>query len=237
MTEPALPCPSCRQPMVSQRFPGKLQGEVQLDFCFHCQGIWFDSHESLQITPGAIIDLFREIHQHRDDPRQPLANVLFCPRCDDRLLHGMDRVASGQFNYDRCLQGHGRFTTFAQFMIEKGFVRQLAPMEVDELAAKVGVVRCLSCGAPVDIRNERACSHCRSPISILDPEAAEQALARYQQAEIKRTTPNVDALADAILAREKMRSQAARSSASGESEVADLLAEGISFIAEVFSGD
>jgi len=238
MTEAPCRCPSCRQAMTSQRFPAKLMGEVQIDICFHCQGLWFDSHESLQIAPGAIVDLFREIHQHRDDPRQPLAETLYCPRCNDRLLHGMDRVPSGQFNYDRCLQGHGRFITFGQFMIEKGFVRQLTPMEVDDLAAKVGVVRCLSCGTPVDIRSERACSHCRSPISILDPEAATQALARYQQAEVKRTTPNVDALADAILARERANSYAARSAnQEAQSDIADLLTEGISFIAEVFSGD
>jgi hypothetical protein len=34
-----------------------------------CQAIWFDQYESAQLTPSAVIDLFRRIHDHRDDAR------------------------------------------------------------------------------------------------------------------------------------------------------------------------
>lgn len=193
--------------MTAQRFAARVRGEVELDLCFACQGIWFDDFESLQIAPGGIIELFRLIHAHRDDLRQLLADVLRCPRCDERLLHAMDRVKSGPFNYHRCLQQHGRFTSFAQFMIEKGFVRQLSGAEVDELKARIDVVRCASCGAPVDIRKDNVCGHCRSPIAILDPDAVEQALATYHQAKVKRTTRNPEALADAILLTERQRGE------------------------------
>lgn len=197
--------------MVKQRFERLHHGEVILDLCFHCQGIWFDEFESVQITPGGILELFKLIHQHRDDQRLPLRDPLPCPRCNERLLHGLDLAKhGGQFNYHRCLQKHGRFTTFAQFMIEKGFVRQLTVAEIETLAARVGTIRCNGCGAPVDIRKDHACGHCRSPIAILDPAAVEQALARYQQAEIKRTTPNVEMLADAIVMREREKSQRQR---------------------------
>ncbi|MDD2665049.1 MAG: zf-TFIIB domain-containing protein [Dechloromonas sp.] len=207
----AIPCPSCRQTMAKQRFERTLGGEVVLDLCFACQGIWFDGYESLQITPGGIVELFRLIHEHRDEPRQPLADPLRCPRCDERLLHGQDLAKpGGRFNYHRCLQQHGRFITFAQFMIEKGFVRQLTAAEIGTLAARVGTVRCTGCGAPVDIRRDHACSHCRAPIAILDPEAVEQALARYRQAEVKRTTIDVEALGDAIVMREREKSRRAR---------------------------
>jgi hypothetical protein len=197
--------------MVKQRFERLHHGEVILDLCFHCQGIWFDEFESVQITPGGILELFKLIHQHRDDQRLPLRDPLPCPRCNERLLHGLDVAKhGGRFNYHRCLQKHGRFTTFAQFMIEKGFVRQLTVAEIETLAARVGTVRCNGCGAPVDIRKDHACGHCRAPIAILDPAAVEQALARYQQAEIKRTTPNVEMLADAIVMREREKSQRQR---------------------------
>lgn len=197
--------------MVKQRFERLHHGEVILDLCFHCQGIWFDDFESVQITPGGILELFKLIHQHRDDQRLPLRDLLPCPRCNERLLHGLDVAKhGGQFNYHRCLQKHGRFTTFAQFMIEKGFVRQLTVAEIETLAARVGTIRCNGCGAPVDIRKDHACGHCRAPIAILDPAAVEQALARYQQAEIKRTTPNVEMLADAIVMREREKSQRQR---------------------------
>lgn len=214
--------------MTSRRFERRLHGEVDLDLCFSCQGIWFDEFESLQITPGAIIDLFKLIHEHRDAQRAQLAAFVCCPRCDERLLHAMDSVKSGRFNYYRCLQNHGRFTTFGQFMIEKGFVRQLSKAEIGELQARVDVVRCPSCGAPVDIRSESACGHCRSPVAILDTEAVEQALAGYQQAEVKRTAMSPDTLAEAILARERLRSDWLREEKSPLNRpVHDLLIDGV----------
>ncbi|MDP3637632.1 MAG: zf-TFIIB domain-containing protein, partial [Azonexus sp.] len=65
-------CPSCRQSMVQKTFARQTHGEVELDLCFSCHGIWFDDFESVQITPGGIIDLFKLIHEHRDDQRLPL---------------------------------------------------------------------------------------------------------------------------------------------------------------------
>ena len=232
MNQPAR-CPSCRQPMLAKKFPRNTQGEVELDFCFACQGIWFDEYESVQIAPGGVIELFKLLHEHRDEPRQPLAEPLACPRCNEKLLHGLDVAKhGGQFNYHRCLQKHGRFITFAQFMTEKGFVRQLNPVEINELAARVGTINCSGCGAPVDIRKDHACGHCRAPIAILDPQAVEQALARYQAAEVKRTAPpDVDMMADAILMREKEKSRRQREKRiSGEVDmvdVVDLFASGI----------
>ena len=84
--------------------------------------------------------------------RQPLR----CPRCNEQLIQSQDRVKSGLFNYQRCGQ-HGRFITFAQFMIEKGFVRQLSGAEIREISVRIAVVRCTGCGAPVDIRKQSAC--------------------------------------------------------------------------------
>lgn len=220
--------------MHKQRFERLLHGEVVLDLCFPCQGIWFDDFESVQITPGGIIELFKLIHAHRDGQRLPLSDPLRCPRCTEKLLHGLDVAKhGGQFNYHRCLQKHGRFTTFAQFMIEKGFVRQLSTAEIDELAVKVGTIRCNGCGAPVDIRREHACGHCRSPIAILDPTAVEQALARFQQAEVKRTTRDVEALGDAIVMREREKSRYQREKRQGrieDLEVGDLLVDGVELI-------
>ena len=231
------PCPSCQQAMTKHRFERQHHGEVVLDLCFACQGIWFDDFESVQITPGGVIELFKLIHGHRDDQRMSLRDPLHCPRCKDKLLKGLDVAKhGGQFNYHRCLQKHGRFTTFAQFMIEKGFVRQLNDLEITALSAKVGVIRCNGCGAPVDIRKDHACGHCRAPIAILDPEAIEQALARYQHAEVKRTTVNVEALGDAIVMREREKSKYQREKQRGRIEdidVGDLLMDGLELIANL----
>jgi hypothetical protein len=221
--------------MTKQRFAKTLGGEVILDLCFSCQGIWFDGFESVQVTPGGIIALFELIHARRDEPRTPLRDRLACPRCADTLLHGLDVAKGGRFNYHRCLQGHGRFTPFAQFMIEKGFVRQLTATEVGALAARIATVRCSGCGAPVDIRRDAACSHCRAPIAILDPNAVAQALAGYRAAEARRTAPpDIELMADAILAREKDRSSARRgrhATVAGDGfDVADLIVDGAEIV-------
>ena len=230
-----LPCPSCQQTMTKHRLERLHHGEVVLDLCFHCQGIWFDEFESAQITPGGIIEFFKLLHEHQDDQRTPLCDPLKCPRCNERLLHGLDVAKhGGQFNYHRCLQKHGRFTTFAQFMIEKGFVRQLSTAEIDELAAKVGIIRCMGCGAPVDIRKDHACGHCRAPITILDSGAVEQALSRYQHAEVHRTTRDVELLGDAIVMREREKSRLKRMKQEPENagiiDTIDLISAGAEFV-------
>ena len=218
--------------MVTQRFERKITGEVELDLCFSCQGIWFDAHESLQLAAASVVELFRLIHEHRDEQSMPLASGLHCPRCNERLIESQDRVKSGLFNYLRCPQQHGRFITFAQFMIEKGFVRQLTGAEIDQLKMRIGVVRCTGCGAPVDIRKDSACSHCRAPIAILDPQAVEAALTGYQQGALRQdVAPTPDALADVIVANVRERSKRQREQGNdGGADVADLLFDGLAMI-------
>ena len=232
-TPPCL-CPACRQPMRVFDLPKRTTGTIQLDLCFNCQGLWSDAYETFQITPGGIIDLFKLIHVHRDDPRQPLPAKLSCPRCSDPLIPVKDVGRSGHFNYHRCLQQHGRFVAFSQFMIEKGFVRQLSQAEVKTLAVSIGTIRCSGCGAPVDIRNESACSHCGAPIAILDETAVSRALASYQQEEKQRTARNPEAIADALIAIERQRSeqQADRilDDARQQRELGDLVLGGVGLV-------
>lgn len=217
--------------MGAHRFPRKLAGEVELDLCFACQGIWFDEYESLHLAPAGVIDLFKLIHERRDDQRLPLASPLRCPRCNERLIQSQDRVKSGLFNYQRCGQ-HGRFISFAQFMIEKGFVRQLSGAEIREISARIAVVRCTGCGAPVDIRKQSACGHCRAPIAILDPQAVEQALAGYHRAAVKQAAPtDPAALAEAVLLTERERSRRQRERGTVlDADLGDLLLDGVAMV-------
>lgn len=230
-------CPSCRAPMKPLTLPGKVYGTVELDLCFMCQGIWFDQWESHQIAPGGIVELFKHIHEHRDDQRLPIAEPLRCPRCDEKLIRVHDMTKSGKFTSHRCLQNHGRFTVFAEFMIEKGFVRQLTPVEIRELAARIHTVRCTGCGAPVDITRDAACTHCRAPIAILDPDAVEKALATYHHAEIKRTQRDPNALAEAVLMTQRQKSQRQADidyNLHLENAVGDLVVSGVEIVWNLF---
>ena len=234
----ATPCPACRQPMSHLKLPRRDAGHVELDLCFQCQGIWFDEFESYQISPGGIIDLFKLIHAHRDEMRMPHPAKLHCPRCNDSLLPVRDVAKGGRFTYERCLQKHGRFTVFAQFMIEKGFVRQLAPMEIKALAARIGTIHCSGCGAPVDIRSEAVCGHCSAPIAILDQEAVETALAGYHTKEIANTRRDPEALADALIEVERQRrprrDTKSTSNLGLDIDVGDLVVAGIGLACKLF---
>lgn len=211
--QPSRPCPSCGNGMEVHTLPGLYLGQVEIDFCFSCQGIWFDQMENLKLSPGAIATVFRAMHQHSGEPRTPWGSSLRCAECRGPLAQGFDVVRSGRYITHRCESRHGRFSSFSSFMIERGFVRQLSRPEIDEIAKKVGSIQCSACGAPVDLRKEDACSHCRTALSLLDPQAVEKALQRYSQAPERPAwgTAPTD-VADAILAMAKERSRAQRES-------------------------
>lgn len=178
----------------------KVFGQVDLDLCFSCRSIWFDKYESLQLEASSVIELFRTISAHSHDQWQPLSDKPSCPRCGDLLVTTIDRAKSGAFNYLRCRQQHGHFIVFSQFMIEKGFIRQLGSAELDKLKAEIGIIRCAGCGSPIDIRKDSACPYCHAPIAILDPQAIEAALASYQHDADKKTqSPDGSLVADFLM--------------------------------------
>ena len=197
--------------MAAHTVAGHNGTTLELDLCHACHGLWFDGNESLRMAPAGVVDLFRELHEHRDDPQTPLARQMSCPRCRRGLAEGSDVVRSGRYTTWRCPQRHGRFSTFSSFMIEKGFVRQLTRPEIADLAERVRIIHCGNCGAPVDLRKDHACPYCRSAFSLLDPKAVEQALAGYgQKAERAEAGPKAPDLADALVAIERDRERTKR---------------------------
>lgn len=235
-TAPA--CPSCHAPTRALNLAGVSGGTVELDLCFDCQGLWFDHLENLRLAPAAVIELLKVLHAHRDHPRRALATRLDCPRCSRALVEGFDLVRSGRYVTWRCPQRHGRFSTFSAFMVEKGFVRQLTASEVEDIARRVGVLHCTGCGAPVDVRRDSACPHCRAPLSLLDPQAVERALAGYARAAQRAAEPQPLDVADALLSIERDRLRAEREARAerrgtwelARPEGADLWAAGIELV-------
>jgi len=196
--------------MTKQALPTSAGGVVQLDLCFTCRGIWFDHQENLKLSAQAVLTLFRQLHAHRMDAAQALPHALSCPRCNDALVQGFDVVKSGRYITHRCTQRHGRFSTFAAFMIEKGFVRQLTPVEVQDIAQRLEVINCSNCGAPVDLRQSHVCPHCRTALSLLDPMAVERALQGLNQSVTQPSGIKAPDLADALVTLERDRARAER---------------------------
>ena len=160
---------------------------IEVDLCFACHVLWLDKRESLLLSPRGTLELFKLLHEHRDDARHALDRRLGCPRCERRLSLSQDIGKSGRFSYYACPKGDGRLTPFSEFLKEKQFVRSLNPAEQARLRAEVKEVQCSRCGAPVDVTKGFECGHCGSALSVLDADAVEKTLKELHAADAQRT--------------------------------------------------
>jgi Zn-finger nucleic acid-binding protein len=203
-TAMSTPCPSCCDAMTTQRLERRPLGDASIDVCAPCRALWFDGYESVQLTPGATLALLRTIHEAERESTRPLAARIACPRCSAPLALTRDLARATRFSYYRCARGHGRFTPFVQFLLEKGFVRPLPPAEIEKLRRTVGSVRCNGCGAPIDLARDPACPYCRAPIAVLDPAALGQTMEALTAAESRRHRLDTTALGEGLLAAERL---------------------------------
>jgi hypothetical protein len=227
-------CPSCREAMSREVFERKAEGRVALDLCFACHAIWFDAFESSALTPGSVLKLFEEIHQKRDATPRPLAETCRCPTCRRVLALTHDIERTNRITYYRCPEGHGRLTTFVQFLREKDFIRSLSLVEIAKLRAVVKQVRCTSCGAPIDLARDAQCSYCHAPIAILDADAVQRTIAQLSDEERAHRRVDPTAAVDALLAgRRYTRASgpdfSAMPTATG-GQLVDLVGEAIDFL-------
>jgi len=187
---PPMECPGCGAPMTAHTFEAKLGRQVSIDLCLECQLFWFDRGESLQLSPASTLKLFRIIGDHGAKGRPPAPGEVLCPRCRGRLGLAHDRQRNTRFQYWRCPAGHGRLTSFFDFLREKDFIRPLSREQVEALRRSVDSVNCSNCGAPVDLARGSACGHCGSPLSMLDLEQTGRLVAQLREADRADKTVN-----------------------------------------------
>jgi len=185
--------------MERQTLAGHHGRAIVIDLCHPCQSFWFDAHESVHLSPGGTLALFRLIGEHAG--RRPFSNadVAKCPRCKARLRLTQDMQRATRFSYLKCPNDHGRLTTFFDFLREKDFIRPLTPEQLQELRQNVQTVNCSNCGAPVDVMRAAACGHCRSPLSMLDLKQAGALVEQLQRADTRERQPIDPALPLALL--------------------------------------
>lgn len=162
---------------------------LSIDVCYGCHAIWFDMHESLALTPGSTLRLFRLIGEKRSRPQALAGGPLPCPRCSGPLRRTHDMQRATRFEYWRCAAGHGRFVSFFDFLREKDFIRPLTPPQIAELRQVLSSVNCSNCGAPVAVVERAACAHCGAVLSMLDLAQAERLVAQLQKAEDRASQP------------------------------------------------
>lgn len=173
---------------------------VKIDICNPCHLIWFDHQESISLSAGSVIDMFKRIHAARDAARNLVGMQPACPICSTKLNSTSDLARGGRFTYHRCASSHGRLIAFTQFLREKNFIRSLQAHEIQALAVTVKQVRCSSCGAGVNIEKDSSCTHCGSPVSVLDEAAVEKALSALHAKEAQRTTWDPARMSDMLTA-------------------------------------
>ncbi len=217
--------------MQPQTLARRTYGEESVDACLMCQAFWFDAFESAQLAPGATLALFDLVRKAAAAPARPLPTRLPCPRCTEPLELAHDLQRTTRFLYYRCAAGHGRVTPFLQFLREKDFVRAPSPAELERLKASIRVIRCSSCGAPVDLERDAACPYCHSPLAILDPNAVADTVRDLQAAEAKRTAIDVDAFVDGMLDLHRRGVATTATAATGAGAAVDLVALGLAAVA------
>jgi len=173
----AMICPNCRAGMTTLTLTGHYGRSVAVDLCQACQAFWFDGLESLQLEPASVLELFRIVGEAGGGARAPLSDSARCPRCEVRLVRTFDQQRQSKFEYLRCPGGHGRLTSFFNFLREKDFIRPLSAAQIEELRRNLRSSNCSNCGAPVDLAKGAACAHCGSPLSMLDMAQAERLVA------------------------------------------------------------
>lgn len=165
--------------------PSHYGRPVEIDVCHQCNAIWFDQGESTQLSPDGTVALFQLVNERGGTSATAASKFgegLRCVSCGTGMRLTNDRVKNTRFVYQSCPSGHGRLTTFYNFLAEKQFVRELTQLERAKLASSVQQIKCSSCAAPVDIGKTDACGYCRAPVSVFDRDAAKKAIEHYLEA-------------------------------------------------------
>lgn len=183
-TQSTKRCSNCSTLMSIYQLPGHYGQQVEIDVCHDCNAIWFDQMESSKLSPDGTVALFQLINERggaSSTASSKFGQGLRCVTCGDGMRLVNDRVKNTRFVYQSCSRGHGRLTTFYNFLAEKQFVRELTQQERAKLATSVQQIKCSSCAAPVNIGKTDACEYCRAPVSVFDREAAKKAIDHYLQ--------------------------------------------------------
>lgn len=171
---PAVPaepvdCPNCARPMRLFTLRGHYGRQVVVDLCEPCRLVWFDTLESVNLAGRGWIELLRRLERAPAAEAPWQGRPLGCPRCRAPLqpVHNLTRF--GRFASLECqADGHGHLQSFALLLAERGLVRPLLPPERAALAAGQPL-SCLNCGAPLADSDGEACTHCSSPLVMIDP--------------------------------------------------------------------
>ncbi|MDP2007300.1 MAG: hypothetical protein Q8K45_16610 [Rubrivivax sp.] len=185
----ALACGNCGQPMRALALAGHYGHPVEIDLCTGCHLVWFDLVEAAGLTGPSLLTLVGEMAAAQQLAHTPLRPDLACARCRGalRTVHNPSRW--GRSLQLECVQRHGAWQSFAQFLAQKGLTRPMSSADRARALQRDGALHCVNCGGAVGA-NDATCPWCTSVPAVvdvarlaraLDPEGATREHAVHRQ--------------------------------------------------------
>ena len=165
--EATLACGNCRQAMQRITLPSHYGMPVELDLCGACHLVWFDSTEAARVGGHSLLTLIGQMAQTQSLAHEIIRSNAGCPRCGSALKTVHNQTRWGRSLQLECLNHHGAYQSFAQFLQEKGLLRPMSIADRHMLLAAAGRLDCINCGAAIN-RDDETCPHCRSVPSLVD---------------------------------------------------------------------
>ena len=173
--ETALQCGNCREPMHRLALPSHYGLPVDLDLCAGCHLIWFDTTEAARLSGPSVLTLIGTMAQAQSLPHAALRANVRCPRCSSGLKTVHNQTRWGPLLQLECLNRHGAYQSFAQFLQGKGLLRPMSLPDRNKMLERAGRIDCVNCGAAIGLHDE-VCPYCQSVASVLDVARLAQSL-------------------------------------------------------------
>ncbi|HKJ18705.1 MAG TPA: zf-TFIIB domain-containing protein [Xanthomonadales bacterium] len=106
-----MQCPKCHHDMTEQRY-GTLQGDVHLDQCTNCKGMWFDIGEAEILKDKWMSDFIDSGDPEVGKTHNEIQDI-DCPRCGKRMKVLSD-PKQPHIQYEAC-QDHGMYLDAGEF--------------------------------------------------------------------------------------------------------------------------
>jgi Zn finger protein HypA/HybF involved in hydrogenase expression len=155
--------------MARLELTGHYGRDVEVDLCEPCHLLWFDSLEASRLNGPSMIRLIGAMAASQARPHHALEPRVRCPRCAGPLKTVTNRSRFGVSEQLECLRGHGGWSSFAQWLADRGLFRPLGVADRAVLAGSAGwTLGCVNCGSPGLPDAASTCIHCGTQFGVVD---------------------------------------------------------------------
>jgi len=149
------------------QLPGHYGSAIEIDLCAPCHLVWFDVVESARLSGPGLLALIGEMAAAQSLAHQPLRRELGCPHCHGAVRTVHNRTRWGRSLQLECLQRHGAWQTFGEFLNEKGLLRPMSSADRARALQRPEGLHCVNCGGAVGA-TDTVCAWCRSVPAVVD---------------------------------------------------------------------